>query len=198
MAPTFPHMLSSKKHSWIFACSSSFRRLQTCATGAERPPRSHRAYNVSLHARYQYTDNCSTAIRDFAGCKPALPERRGHLGLIVHTTFPYMHGTNTQINVRLQFEIFAGCKPALPERRGHLGLIVHTTFPYMHGTNTQINVRLQFEISQVANLRYRSERPPRYHHGPKVSSHAQFQKAQLDIRLQFKFSQVANLRYRSA
>ena len=35
---------------------------------------------------------------NFAGCKPALPERRGHLGLIVHTTFPYM---------RYQYTVFA-------------------------------------------------------------------------------------------
>ena len=51
------------------------------------------------------TDGCSLAIRDFAGCKPALPEWRGHLGLIVHKTLPYMHGTNTQIYARLRFEI---------------------------------------------------------------------------------------------
>ena len=40
------------------------------------------------------------------------------------------------------------------------------------------------------------ERPLTAHHGPNVSSHAQYQKAQLDVRLQFEISQVANLRYR--
>ena len=94
MASTFPHMLSTKKQSWMI-------RLQ---------------FEISQVANLRYRNGEATQI-------------------IVHTTFPYMHGTNTQIYVRLRFEIAQVAN--LRYRNGEATFTSHhgpKTFPHMLST----------------------------------------------------------------
>ena len=161
MAPFSSNLLNALRYRWMFACGSRLRRLQTCATGMERPLTSHHGPNLSSHAQYQKAQ-LDVRLRFEIAQVANLRYRngRGPLRLIMAPTFSHMLSTKKRSWIfacgsRLRrLQTCATGKEGPPT--SHHGPNVFSHAQYQEA---QLDVRLQFKFSQVTNLRYRSAYP---------------------------------------
>ena len=135
MAPFSSNLLNALRYRWMFACSSRLRRLQTYATGMERPFTSHHGPNVSSLAQYQKAQ-LYVRLRFEIAQVANLRYRNGETSYVLSwpQRFLTCSVSKSTVGCSLAVQVFARCKPALPEGRGPLRPIMAPTFSHTLST----------------------------------------------------------------